>query len=358
MKKKAIKLLKELSEAHAAPGAEQDVRNIFKRELKTPISYDRSGSIIHEIKSAKGPRVMITGHMDEVGFAVQAIKSNGFIAFTPTGGWWEHTLLAQRVSILNSDGKKITGVISSIPPHFLSADQRKKIMPMDKMFIDIGASSRKEVTNDFNIQLGDSIVPESLFSNFNHPDLYIGKAFDNRVGIAATIQAAQALAKIKTNNSILAVGTVQEEVGCRGATTAANLLKPDVAIILEGPPADDTPGFDADIAQGKLGSGVQIRLMDPTAIMNKTFRDLVISTAEKAKIPYQVAVRRSGGTDAKSIHLSNNGVASIVLGVPARYIHTHNSIININDYISCLKLTIELAKCLNTKTVNTLYNYE
>ncbi|HEY1121260.1 MAG TPA: M20/M25/M40 family metallo-hydrolase, partial [Haloferula sp.] len=180
---------------------------------------------------------------------------------------------------------------------------------------------------------------------------------DNRVGMAGTIQAGQQLAAAARPNKILLAGTVQEEVGLRGAKTAAVHSKPDVAIILEGPPADDTPGFNRSESQGRLGGGVQIRLFDPSAIMNPRLAEIAIRTAKEEGIPHQVTVRRSGGTDAGSFHLAGEGIPSVVLGVPARYIHSHNSVIDVNDYLHLVALTTALVRRLDESTVRGLTRF-
>jgi endoglucanase len=185
----------------------------------------------------------------------------------------------------------------------------------------------------------------------------MAKAFDNRVGMAGAIQAGQILAQSAHPNRLILCGTVQEEVGLRGAKTAANFAKPDVAIILEGPPADDTPGLARGDCQGRLGGGVQIRLFDPSAITNPRLARLAIETALEEGISYQVTVRRSGGTDAGSFHVANEGIPSIVLGVPARYIHSHNAIIDLNDYLHMVALTIALVRRLDGETVEGLVTY-
>lgn len=186
---------------------------------------------------------------------------------------------------------------------------------------------------------------------------FVSKAFDNRVGMAAVVEAGTRLAKQKRSNRVLLAGAVQEEVGLRGVQTLANYSKPDVAIILEGTPADDTPGFQADQSQGSMGEGVQIRLQDPTAIMHPGLARLARETAEKAGIPHQIAMRTSGGTDAGRMHLSGEGVASIVLGVPSRYIHSHNSVVDISDYKAMVDLSVALIKGLTARQVKSFYNY-
>ena len=358
MKAKAISLLQELTEAHSVPGHEDEVRAIFVNELEDcgELSADRSGSVFCELQG-DGPRVIVAGHMDEVGFMVQNITPDGFIQFLGLGGWWEHSLLSQRVEIRTRAGDKVIGVVASKPPHFLPEALRRQVMTIDQMFIDVGATSRLEVEQEFGIAVGDPIAPFSPFTSMQREDWYMAKAFDNRVGMAGTIQAGKMLAAGARPNKIILAGTVQEEVGLRGAKTAAVHARPDVAIILEGPPADDTPGFSRAESQGRIGGGVQIRLFDPSAIMNPRLADLAIRTAKEEGIPHQVTVRRSGGTDAGSFHLAGNGIPSVVLGVPSRYIHSHNSIIDVNDYLHLVALTAALVRRLDDSTVKGLTRF-
>jgi endoglucanase len=358
MRTKAVSLLQELTEAHSVSGHEDEVRAIFVDELAESgeLSADRNGSVFCETGDV-GPRVLVAGHMDEVGFMVQNITSDGFIQFLGIGGWWEHNLLSQRVEILTRGGEKVLGVVASRPPHFLPEAQRRQVMTIDQMFIDVGAESRREVVENFGISLGDPIAPVSAFTPMGREDLYMAKAFDNRVGMAGAIQAGQILSQSAHPNRLILCGTVQEEVGLRGAKTAANFAKPDVAVVLEGPPADDTPGLAKSDCQGRLGGGVQIRLFDPSAITNPRLARLAIETARQEGIPHQVTVRRSGGTDAGSFHVANQGVPSIVLGVPARYIHSHNAIIDLNDYLHMVALAIALVRRLDDETVEGLVTY-
>lgn len=355
----AIDLLKELSEAPGVSGSEQAVRAIFQRELKPcgKLKMDRLGSAICERKDkekTKGPTVMLTAHFDEVGFAVQTITRKGLLKIVGLGGWWTHTLLSQRVIVQTQDGREHLGVISSTPPHFLSDGQRDKVLGMEQLFIDVGAADYQQATEEFGIALGDAIVPDSKFTVLSNQNLVIGKAFDNRVGCAVMIETMRRLKGEKLNCALSAVGTVQEEVGCRGAVTAAAVVKPDVAIILEGTPADDAPGMDASEAQGALGKGPQLRMLDPTALMSRPLVKLVEKIAKETNVPYQIAVRRSGGTDAKSIHLAGEGVPCIVIGVPARYIHSHQSMLDLRDYEQTIELTVALMKALNEKNVAAL----
>lgn len=357
MRDKALRLLDDLTAAHGVPGHEDEVRELFLRELAGcgEISADRTGSVL--CATGNGPRVLVAGHMDEVGFLVQSITPEGFLRFLALGGWWEHTLLSQRVVIRTRDGRKVPGVIGTQPPHFLPENQRRQVIPIEQMFIDVGAGSREEAEQVFGIRPGDPVAPWAPLIPLARKGLLMAKAFDNRVGMAAAIQAGQLLAASTHPNRLLIAGTVQEELGMRGARTLAHLARPDVAIILEGPPADDTPGFSRPEAQGRLGGGVQIRAFDPSAILSPRLVQLAEETARHEGIPCQLTVRRSGGTDAGPIHLAGEGVPTVVLGTPARYIHSHNAIIDLDDYLHMVALTVALVRRLDEPTVASLARF-
>lgn len=358
MKEQSIALLKQLTEAHGAPGHEAAVREIFRSEVGLPCETDRLGNTMCVKKgSSDAPRVMITGHMDEVGFVVQSMTSDGLIRFVNAGGWWGHVLLAQRVRILTWEKGEVMGVITSKPPHFLGASERDKVMQIKNMYIDVGARSDTELKESFGIRVGDTVVPDSTFTHMQNSDFLMSKAFDNRVGVGLAIQGVQALRDVDHPNTVYSIATVQEEVGTRGAQAAPRMCNPDIAIVLEGTPADDMPGVGKDERQAVIGKGIQLRWMDPTAISNRNFARFVMETGEELGIPHQVAVRRSGGTDAKVIHLHGAGVPTVVLGVPARYIHTHNSMIHIDDYLSGLELLTALLKRLDAETVASFTKY-
>jgi len=365
MKDSAFSLLRELTEAHGAPGHEDGPRAIFARELRPlgPLTTDRLGSVLCEVRQPdgrdSGPRVMITAHLDEVGFLVHHITEAGFLTIVPLGGWWTHTLLAQRVRIRTRTGREHLGIITSTPPHFLNESEKNKVLGIDKLYVDVGASSRRHAEETLGLQPGDAIVPDSLCTPLSDPDLICAKAFDNRVGIAVTIDALQQLAaaSFPAPGQLLGVATVQEEVGCRGAETAATLARPDVALVIEGTPADDTPGHPSSVRQAVLGQGPQIRVMDPTALMNPRLVRFVTDVATEKNIPYQLAVRRTGGTDAKAFTTSGLGVPSVVIGVPARYIHTHNAIIHLDDFLATVALVVEVARRLDTAAVASLSDF-
>lgn len=355
MQAKGLKLLESLTQAHSVPGYEDEVREIFVKELREhgELGADRNGSVWCA-KGKAGPKVLVAGHMDEVGFRVQNILPNGYLKMVSVGGWWGHTLLAQRVEVKNSHGVKIIGTIASKPPHFLSEAERTSVIGVPNMFVDIGARSSKEV-EDWGIHLGDPIAPWSPWTPMHQSGWYMTKAFDNRVGMAGAIQVGQVAAPL--NCQLITAGSVQEEVGLRGAKTLAKATQPDVAIVLEGPPADDTPGMPVSEGQGVLGGGVQIRLHDPSAIMNPRLADFAINMARQEGIPHQVTVRTSGGTDAGSFALANEGIPSVVLGTPARYIHSHNAIICASDYHAMVALSMAMVNHLDEETVKGFTNF-
>jgi len=357
IKERGIELLQKLSQAHGAPGQENEVRRIFRSELGEGVFTDRAGNIFCERQGGSDyPRILIAAHMDEVGLMVQTIMDDGLIRFLVLGGWWAHTLLAKRVRVRTRDGVEIPGVIGAKPPHFLSEAEREKVMNIEDMFIDIGARDAGEA-RAFGVRLGDPIVPDSPFVRMHNPNLLLSKAFDDRAGLSLVVHAAQMTGKIDHANAIIFSGTVQEEMGMRGARAAASTVNPDLAIVAEGAPADDLPGTGKQDRQAVIGSGPQIRLLDSSAIMNRNFTDFVIETAEKNSIPYQLAVRRKGGTDAAPIHLHASGVPTVVIAVPARYVHTHNTIIDISDYTNALKLILKLVETLDPDTAGSISSF-
>lgn len=353
-------LFKACSNAHAVSGHEGEMRNIFRKILGEDgvIRTAPSGNISCEKAARTGvPRVMLAAHMDEVGFLVQSITSAGHLALVPVGGWWNHTLPSQRVTVRARNGRKIAGMIAAAPPHFLSESQKKGVLPTEALFADVGASSAEEA-EEWGIYPGAPVTPDVQALRLTNPHRWMGKAFDNRAGFYAMLQASRCLFREELPCALTAVGTVQEEVGTRGAKTLDATALPDCVIVLEGPPADDFPGAQAGVKQGVLGGGVQIRAFDPTAIMNPALVELACRTARDCGIPYQLTVRRSGGTDAGSIHLLGQGIPCVVLGIPARYIHAHNGIIDESDVTAAENLAVEMVRRLDAATVAALTDYE
>lgn len=353
----ARELLRQLSNAPGPPGAEDEVRRIVRRTLEDAgsLHYDGLGSLTCEQRgTAETPRIVLDSHLDEVAFMVQSISDAGRIPIVPLGGWWSHVLLAQPVDVITETGP-VPGVVGSTPPHHLSAAQREQVLPIDKMYIDVGASSR-EAVQSLGIRLGDPVVPRTEFREMAVEGVVGGKAMDNRVGVCLMCDTLLTLKERKHPNTVIGVGAVQEELGLRGAGTSSKLARPDVAIVLECAPADDLPGESAP--QGVLGKGPQVRLFDPTAVSNRRLVRFVEEIADRCGLPIQLAVRRTGGTDAGAIHKSALGVPTVVVGVPARYIHSHISLLQWEDYRTAARLVLELALRLDAARVASFTRFD
>jgi endoglucanase len=348
-------LLKSLTEASGVSGHEHEIREIVRDFLSGlgDLTQDKIGSLICALPVQEGlPRVMLVGHMDEIGFMVKHITKKGFLRFLPLGGWFDQVLLGHRVIIQTHLGP-VTGVIGAKPPHLLPPEERKKVVKRKDMYIDVGATSKEEVES-VGIRLGDPVVPQADFTMLAGEKAYLAKAFDDRIGTALMMQVLQQLKDEKLPSNVFGVATVMEEVGLRGATTSVEAVNPDVAIILEVDIAGDVPGIKRDESDIRLSKGPTVMLYDRRMIPNLKLRDLVISIAEEYDIPMQMSVMEGGATDGGAIHLHKTGVPTVNIGVPARHIHSHGSIIHRDDYDRALRLIIELVRRLDRETVDAL----
>ncbi len=349
-----LHMLKELTDAKAIPGNEKEARDVMAKYIAPyadEISTDGLGSLIATKAGEKnGPKIMIAGHLDEVGFMVTRVDDKGFVYFQTVGGWWSQVMLAQRVTIVTKLGE-ITGVIGSKPPHILSPEARKKTVDIKDMFIDIGASTREEAT-EWGVRPGDMVVPYYEFTVMNNPKMLMAKAWDNRIGCAIAIDVMKNLKNEKHPNIVYGVGTVQEEVGLRGAKTSAFKVQPDIAFAVDVGIAGDTPGVTDKEAMGKLGKGPGIVLYDASMVSHKGLRDFVTNIADEQGIPYQFDAMPGGGTDSGSIHITGNGVPALSITIPTRYIHSHASLLHRDDYENTVKLITEVIKKLDRETVD------
>jgi len=347
------KLLKELTETPGIPGYEGPVRKLIDKYLQPygEIESDNIGSLICRIDGKTGsPRIMLAGHMDEIGFIVRHITNEGFIHFIPLGGWFDQVLLGQRVTILTSTGE-VVGVIGVKPPHLLSKEDREKVVNRKDMYIDIGASSIEEV-KEAGIKVGDPVIPRADFVVLHNGKTYLSKAFDNRIGVALLISIAEKLKGKAHPNSLFLTATVQEEVGIRGATTSVEKVNPDAAIILEVDIAGDVPGVKPEESSIKLGGGPSIVFFDARMIPNLKLRNLVLEVAAKNNIPVQTSMLEGGTTDGAAIHLHKYGVPTVIIGVPARHIHSHSSMIHRDDYDRAVDLIASLIMKLDAGVVS------
>ena len=351
----AVEFLKEVTEVVGPSGFEDAVLRRFKEyasRFADEVMRDNLGSLVF-VKKGGGerPRVLVAGHVDEVGFIVTGVTKEGYVTFAPLGGWFEQVLLAQRVVIRTRKGEVI-GVITSKPPHLLTPEERQKVVKIDQMYIDVGATSKEEV-DKLGVRIGDPISPWSPFTRSATGRTVMGKAFDDRVGAFVAVEVLRLLRESGAEhpNTLYAAATVQEEVGLRGAQTAGWLVDHDVAIVAEVDIAGDVPGIKPHEAPSKLGKGPTIVTYDASMIPNQKLKEFVIQVAEEEKIPYQLSIVARGGTDAGRLHLYKTGRPSIVIGVPTRHIHSHVSVIHLDDLENAVRLIAEVVKRLDAETV-------
>ncbi|MBW4828764.1 MAG: M42 family metallopeptidase [Clostridiaceae bacterium] len=325
-------LLKRLTEASGVSGNEKEVRDIIIEEIKEyvdNIQVDKIGNVIAYKRGKKdSPRLMITAHMDEVGFIITDINDSGLLKFTTVGGIDHRILVSKSVKV----GKKqIPGVIGAKPIHLQKKGERLKTLSLDQLYIDIGVNSKEEAED--LVSIGDYITFYSEYVGFGN-DLIKAKALDNRVGCNLLID----LLKSNTDLSFYAVFTVMEEIGLVGAGPAAYTVEPDISIILEGTLCSDGPDTEEHLIPTKLKQGPAISLLDRTTLFNIDFRKYIVNIAEKNGIPYQFRKTSFGGNDSGKIHQAKSGSTTATISVPCRYIHSPISVMAKEDYKNTCKL--------------------
>ena len=346
-------LLKEFTEATGVSGFEGDVSDLMRKHLASiaSIERDRLGSFIARLEGPREkPRIMLAAHMDEIGFMVSHF-SGSFVRFNTLGGWWGPRMLGLPVMIRTSRGE-VPGVIASKNPFEMEEEERKAPFKTKDLYVDVGLIGKKS-PESLGIRPGDPIAPRFPFTALAGGHAYMAKAWDDRAGCVMVVEVLAALSRIKRPNAVYGVGTVQEEVGIRGAVTSGFQINPDVCLILEVDIAQDTPG-SAEGSPGRLGEGVSIYVYDASLIPNTKLRDHVISVARRKKIPFQYSAVPVGGTDGGRVHLTASGVPTMVIGVPARHIHSAAGIICRTDFDAAVKLVTEVVKTLDEKTVAAL----
>jgi len=340
---KLIDILEKLSNACGVAGREEEIRNLMKRLLEPnvdEIKEDKLGNVISVKKGKKGaPTVMLAAHMDEIGLMAKNITKEGFLQFAKIGGIDDRILVTQKV-LVHTDKGPITGVIGSKPPHILKEEEKKKVIEAEDLFIDIGAKDKQDAQK-MGVRVGDAVSFDIKFARAGK-DSVVGKAFDDRVGCAALIETMRQLPRVDC--TIYAVGTIQEEVGLRGAATAAFQLYPDMGIALDVTVAGDIPGVKEVEAPAKMRAGPALTVADAGLITHPKVLRLFIDSAEENKIPYQLETGLMGTTDAARIALTKEGVPSGVISVPTRYIHSPASMLSLEDVENAVKLVVAAVK--------------
>lgn len=348
-----IQMIRDLSNAFGPSGFEEEVvRTVKKHSCGLTLRSDAMNNVYASFPENRGERpvFMLDAHTDECGFMVQSIKENGLLSILTLGGFHLTSLPAHSVIVQNSEGRKIKGITTSKPVHFMTAAQKAdNSLAIEDILVDVGASSREEVTESLGIQPGDPVMPDVEFEYDEARRICMGKAFDNRLGCACILETMKAL---KGEAGALPVDVIgafaaQEEVGMRGATVTAQQVKPDFAIVFEGSPADD-PYYSASMAQCRMRQGVQIRHMDNSYVANSAFIRYAHEIGGKFGIPYQDAVRRGGSTDAGKISLTYQAVPVLVLGIPSRYVHSHYNFCAVSDIDAAVQMALEVIRGLDS----------
>ncbi len=344
-------LLKEICETPGISSREELMRKLVVRELRPltdSIEADVMGNIIGIKKgSANGPKIMIAAHMDEIGFMVKHIDERGFLRLNPIGGWDARVMVAQRVLVHGFKGTTLRGTLmpASKPIHLLTADDANKPPKLEELFVDLGLSGEKAKEL---VEVGDMVTMDRTAERVG--DTVVSKTLDNRVSVFIMIEALRRLQGTNLESNVYAVATTQEEVGLRGARTAAYAIQPDVGIALDITLANDYPGPSDHEQITRLGNGTAIKISDSSLICHpklvRHFRDV----AESNGIKYQLEILARGGTDAGGIQLSRSGVPSFTLSIPTRYVHTVNEMAHVDDIEATISLLTEYLKEAHTRS--------
>lgn len=352
-----IQMFGRISDAFGPSGFEEDVvRTIAGYCRQYELENDAMNNLYVRMPGAREERpvIQLDAHTDECGFMVQTIHDNGVLGILMLGGFVLSNIPAHTVIIRTRSGRKVRGIITSKPIHFMNTKERaNQELEIESIYVDIGATSRQEAEEVFGVSIGDPMMPDVKFSYDEENGICFGKAFDNRAGCACIVDT---MGKLYQERDALAVNVVgafasQEEVGTRGATVTVQAVKPDLAIVFEGSPSDDFY-FSATQAQGRMKGGVQIRRMDNSYISNPAFMDYAIGLAKKYGIKYQETVRRGGSTNAGKLSLfGGKAVPVLVLGVPSRYVHTHYNFCAREDLEAAAELAAQVIRGLDPEMI-------
>jgi len=346
---RAEALLKALSESPGPSGFEEPVRAIMVREMGpyAKISYDGMGSVIAQSGSA-GPRIMLDAHMDELGGMVRRVTPEGFVTMQMLGGWLDMALPGQRWVIMTAKGpiKAVSGIRDI---HVTPAEERTKPFSRDNLYLDIGARSAADAAA-LGIEPGDPVAPDVSFEELAN-NRYVGKAWDDRVGCAVVIEVLRRLAAEGHPNQLFVAATTQEEIGLRGAHTAAAAIRPDIGLAIEGGMAGDQPATHPDETNGRLGAGPDIFLYDSSAQPSRKLVAFLKAVAAEVGVPVQYDLVSGYGDDSAEIQKSGTGAPTVNIGVPVRYMHVHNGVIDRADFDATVTLLVGMIKRLDAAQV-------
>lgn len=357
-----MRLLAELTNAHGASGFEGPVRNILRREwqgLLADLRTDGLGNLLGTVRGqTEEPRVLLMAHMDEVGFLVRHIDDNGFIYFNPVGGYFDQSVLTQRMAIMTPKGI-VVGYTGMKSGHIVRPSERNQMVPLEDMFIDIGARSRQEAIDSFGVRPGLPVVYHTEFEVLNGTGRYLAKAWDDRVGLAVITEALKQLKTTSHPNTVHVAATVQEEIGLRGAAVVQASTRPDIVINLEIGIASDFPLLTSPmLSQEALGKGPSVFVFDNSMIPNNNFVEWIVRVARESHIPLQFESVTGYGEDAAAVQKAATGIPAVNIGVPTRYGHSQSGVIDRADFDNTVKLIVQMVQRLSAAELKTIRNFD
>ncbi len=339
-----IKMMEAFCQADGISGFEKEATRVMKSYMEgyvDEIIYDNLGSIVGIHKGTSDLKVLIAGHIDEIGFIIKEIDSDGYVKVHPVGGWMGQVIPAHKMTITTRDGKKVEAVFGSKPPHGATMEERMKVVPPTEQYLDLGVANKEEV-EALGVRVGDPVAPLSEFTVMNNSKYLLAKAWDDRVGALIATDVVRNLKGVETAANIYAAGTVQEEVGLRGAKTVGQMVQPDIAFALDVCFSKDLPGGPkGDV---KMGCGVVLGAMDGSVIAHTGLLKHLEKLCDELGLSHTIDILSAGGTDSGEIHKVGAGVVNMTLSVPSRYMHSHRTMIHEDDYDATVKLLTEFCR--------------
>jgi putative aminopeptidase FrvX len=348
MREESYEFLTKLLSTPGPSGNEAAAAEVWREEAKkfAGVRGDRMGNSFATLNSGGSPGVMLSGHIDEIGLMITHIDEQGLLHFTGVGGWDPQVLVGQRVRMQTSNGE-VFGVIGKKAIHLMEAEERKKVSQIKNLWIDVGAKDGDEAKE--MVRIGDvGVLDQDLLELPN--GRVASRSLDNRMGAFVVLEALRLLSEEDNlAPEVVAVASVQEEIGLYGARGAAFGLDPDAAIAVDVTHATDTPGVSKnENGDHALGSGPVIAR---ASVLSPTVSDGLIATAEAEEIPYTLQGNsRSTGTDADAIHFTRAGIATGLVSCPNRYMHSPNEIVDLEDLENCARLISAYVKTLDENT--------
>ena len=358
MNEKTLEMIRALSDAPGASGFEEAVTAAARGYIdgigRVEEDFLHNLYIYRSENEGGRPVIMLDAHADEVGFIVQAIKPNGTLRFLTLGGWNKNAMVSSKVLVRNAKGEYIPGIIASKPVHHMSAAEKANLaLEVSDMVIDVGAVSMQDAVENYHLRIGEPVVPATKFDYDEAHGVMFGKAFDCRIGCAVILEVLRRMQGKTLPCDVAAVLSAQEEIGTRGCKVTVNRVQPDIAVVLEGCPADDTFA-EPYMIQTALKKGPMLRHIDVSAICAPRYQRWALDLAREKGIPVQEAVRSGGGNNASVFQTSLLGAPSIVVGVPVRYAHSCNCMTTAQDFEASVQLVCALLENITPEMIAAL----